>query len=105
VVQGHDHPLLLTDSLQANQLSWIAGRPPAARFRCAAKVRYRQEDRPCTVTMLPDGACEALFDEPQRAVTPGQYVVFYVSDECLGGGVIESARLNHEVRQSLRATM
>jgi tRNA-specific 2-thiouridylase len=105
VVQGHDHPLLLTDSLQASQLSWISGQPPAAQFRCAAKARYRQEDRPCMVTMLPDGACEVLFDEPQRAVTPGQYVVFYVSDECLGGGVIESAHLSHEIRQPLRATM
>jgi len=93
VVQGHDHPLLLTDSLRAAQLSWIAGQPPAPRFDCVAKVRYRQEDRPCSVHVLPDGTCEVQFDAPQRAVTPGQYVVFYRGDECLGGGVIESSRL------------
>ena len=105
VVQGHDHPLLLTDSLHANQLAWIAGQPPSAQFRCVAKVRYRQEDRPCTVTMRPDGSCDVLFDEPQRAVTPGQYAVFYMADECLGGGVIESARLARDACQPTRATM
>ena len=108
-VQGHDHSLLLTNSLHAVRLAWIAGAPPSARFRCVAKVRYRQEDRPCTVAVLPDGTCDVLFDEPQRAVTPGQYVVFYMADECLGGGVIDSARLNSpceaEERQPSRATV
>jgi tRNA-uridine 2-sulfurtransferase len=95
VVQGHDHPALLRTSLLASQLSWVSGRAPATTFRCTAKVRYRQTDQACDVQMLPDqGAserCEVRFDVPQRAVTPGQYVVFYAGEECLGGGVIEAS--------------
>jgi tRNA-uridine 2-sulfurtransferase len=91
VVQGHDHPALLRSSLRASQLTWVAGQPPAASFRCAAKVRYRQADQPCEVQILPDGNCDVRFDVTQRAVTPGQYVVFYADQECLGGGVIEAS--------------
>jgi tRNA-specific 2-thiouridylase len=98
VVQGHDHPALLADWIVASQLSWISGRPPAARFQCVAKVRYRQQDRHCTVQMHADGTCEVQFDAPQRAITPGQYVVFYIADECLGGGVIESAVISGALR-------
>jgi tRNA-specific 2-thiouridylase len=90
VVQGHDHPALLSHSLRASQAAWVAGSPPAATFRCAAKVRYRQPDQACTVEILPNGDCAVTFAEPQRAVTPGQYVVFYQDDVCLGGAVIES---------------
>jgi tRNA-specific 2-thiouridylase len=90
VVQGHDHAALQADSLQASQLSWIEGSPPAARFRCMAKVRYRQEDRPCAVHVSDNGSCEVHFDSPQRAVTPGQYVVFYAGEVCLGGAVIDT---------------
>jgi len=90
VVQGHDHPALQSDALTATQLTWVAGAAPAGRFHCTAKVRYRQADQDCTVEMLPDGACAVRFTTPQRAVTPGQYVVFYSESECLGGGVIES---------------
>jgi tRNA-specific 2-thiouridylase len=88
VVQGHDHPALLCRNLQASQLTWVAGAPPAAQFRCTAKVRYRQQDQACEVHVLPDGRCEVLFDVPQRAVTPGQYIVLYEHDLCWGGGVI-----------------
>ncbi len=91
VVQGHNHPALMRARLTARQLTWVAGAPPAGAFRCAAKVRYRQADQACAVHMQTDGSCEVAFDVPQRAITPGQYVVFYQDDECLGGGVIEQA--------------
>jgi tRNA-specific 2-thiouridylase len=90
VVQGHDHPALLRDSLCASQMAWIAGAAPAAQFSCTAKIRYRQPDQPCDVVMQPDSRCEVRFSQAQRAVTPGQYVVFYQDDACLGGGVIEA---------------
>jgi tRNA-uridine 2-sulfurtransferase len=88
VVQGHEHPALLRNELRASQLSWVAGEPPAAAFQCTAKVRYRQQDQSCAVQILPGGSCAVRFDAPQRAVTPGQYVVFYQDEVCLGGGVI-----------------
>jgi tRNA-specific 2-thiouridylase len=95
VVQGHDHPALLRSTLRASQLAWVAGNAPTATFRCTAKVRYRQADQACEVRMLPDQGgnvrCEVRFDAPQRAVTPGQYVVFYAGEKCLGGGVIEAS--------------
>ena len=94
VVQGHDHPALLRSELLASQLSWVAGAPPAAEFECTAKVRYRQPDQVCEVRVLANGRCAVEFDEPQRAVTPGQYVVFYRGEECLGGGVIEASQVH-----------
>ncbi len=89
VVQGHDHPALLRSELIAAQLTWVAGAPPSPEFRCTAKIRYRQADQAAEVRCRANGTCEVRFDEPQRAVTPGQYVVFYQDDVCLGGGVIE----------------
>jgi len=88
--QGHNHPLLFSQSLQASQLSWVDGTGPAAPYHCRAKTRYRQSDQACTITQLENGQCEVVFDEPQRAVTPGQSVVFYDDEVCLGGGVIEN---------------
>ncbi|HEX2666952.1 MAG TPA: tRNA 2-thiouridine(34) synthase MnmA [Gammaproteobacteria bacterium] len=90
VVQGHDHPLLLSDGLTAGRLHWIAGAAPALPLHCAAKTRYRQVDQPCTLVRIADGRARVEFEQPQRAVTPGQYAVFYAGDECLGGGVIEA---------------
>lgn len=89
VAQGHNHPLLFSDELSADQLNWIAETPQQLPFRCTAKTRYRQSDQACTITQLDDDHCHVHFDEPQRAITPGQSVVFYRDDECLGGGVIK----------------
>ncbi len=89
-VQGHDHPLLYSRSLSAGQLSWVDGKGPQAPFHCKAKTRYRQPDQACTITRLDKTGCEVVFEEPQLAVTPGQSVVFYDGEVCLGGGVIES---------------
>jgi tRNA-specific 2-thiouridylase len=89
VVQGHDHAALLRNRAWASQLAWVAGEAPARAFECTAKVRYRQADQPCRVELFPEGHCEVEFSTPQRAVTPGQYVVFYQGDLCLGGGVID----------------
>jgi tRNA-specific 2-thiouridylase len=89
VVQGHDHPWLLSKGLWAEQSSWVAGRPPLPG-RYAAKTRYRQADTPCDfIPPHPAGArFELAFDDPQWALTPGQSSVLYDGDVCLGGGII-----------------
>jgi tRNA-specific 2-thiouridylase len=89
VVQGHDHPAMLRAEATASQLAWVSGEPPASAFECTAKVRYRQQDQPCEVELGPAGQCRVKFRTPQRAVTPGQYVVFYLGDVCLGGAVVD----------------
>jgi tRNA-specific 2-thiouridylase len=88
VVQGHDHPLLLAARLHANDLAWVSGRPPEPGERLAAKARYRQADAPCRLAGLGESGLEVEFDAPQWAVTPGQSVVMYRGESCLGGGVI-----------------
>ena len=95
VVQGSDHPLLFDDWLAAADAHWI-GAPPnevaaGVPFRCRAKIRYRQPDQLCTVLRSGDRELAVSFDQPQRSPTPGQYVVFYDGDRCLGGAVIERA--------------
>ena len=90
VVQGTDHPLLYTNHLIAQQAHWINGTPPLSSFSCTAKTRYRQPDQECVVTLVAGGTLDVSFTQPQRAVTPGQSVVFYHNDLCLGGAVIES---------------
>ena len=91
VVQGHDHPWLLSQCLLANDASWCAGVPPEPG-RYAAKTRYRQTDAPCMLSAGADGQTSTefglQFPEPQWAVTPGQSAVLYDGDVCLGGGVI-----------------
>ena len=89
VVQGHDHPLLLTQTLHAQDLNWIAGRAPEATRPYAAKTRYRQQDAACHITHLSAERLDLRFDAAQWAVTPGQSVVMYDGDICLGGGIID----------------
>ncbi|WP_110717192.1 tRNA 2-thiouridine(34) synthase MnmA [Salinicola acroporae] len=88
VVQG-EHPLLYSDVAYCEPAAWIAGTPPKAP-RLSAKTRYRQHDVPCEVTLLADGELEVRFDTPQRAVTPGQSLVLYDGEVCLGGAVIRA---------------
>jgi tRNA-specific 2-thiouridylase len=83
---------LFSDSLDASTVHWIAGAPPKREFRSMAKVRYRQADQPCSVAVDDANQVRVTFDHPQRAVTPGQFVVFYSNDECLGSGVIASTQ-------------
>ena len=90
-VQGKDHPELFAPALLAEGVEWINGEAPAQQFRCTAKIRYRQTDQHCEVELLEDGQYRVVFDEPQRAVAPGQSVVFYQDECCLGGGVITEA--------------
>lgn len=94
VVQGHEHPLLLNDSLSAGQLHWIAGDTEAQRPKThwvyAAKTRYRQPDAPCEIERLTRDEVEIKFGQKQWAITPGQSVVVYESNVCLGGGIINS---------------
>ncbi|BCL74318.1 tRNA-specific 2-thiouridylase MnmA [Jeongeupia sp. HS-3] len=87
VVQGHDHPLLLQSTLVAKDCSWILGEAPA-EGRYTAKTRYRQQDAGCVLRYV-DGGVELSFDAPQWAVTPGQSMVLYSGDVCLGGGIIQ----------------
>lgn len=87
VAQGGENHWLQSNRLRTESPHWIADTPPAVRFRCTARTRYRQGDQACLVS-LTDTGMEILFDQPQRAVTPGQSVVLYDGDVCLGGAVI-----------------
>jgi len=107
VVQGHEHPLLFDDWLAASEAHWI-GAPPDAwtsgrPLRCSAKIRYRQPDQSCTVTRSGEREIEVSFEAPQRTPTPGQYVVLYDGDRCLGGAVIERVGRS-TAANALRAT-
>jgi tRNA-specific 2-thiouridylase len=87
VAQGGENHWLYSQRLQTEAPSWVAGTAPAKHFRCAVRTRYRQTDQACVVDVGNDGL-EIRFDEPQRAVTPGQSVVLYADEVCLGGAVI-----------------
>lgn len=92
VVQGHDHPWLLSHQLTAQNASWCAGHAPAAGAY-AAKTRYRQQDAACTLAPASDAEHFSLrFADAQWAVTPGQSAVLYDGEVCLGGGVIDSVK-------------
>jgi tRNA-uridine 2-sulfurtransferase len=88
VVQGHEHPLLKRMTLAAGQLNWISGVAPDPAKPYTAKTRYRQNDASCRITRLDADTLELAFDTPQWAVTPGQSVVLYHGEVCLGGGII-----------------
>jgi tRNA-specific 2-thiouridylase len=89
VVQGHDHPLLSSSELATGAMHWLT-ETPAAAFRSQVKVRYRQADQAARVELRSDGTARIIFDEPQRAVTPGQYAVLYEAERCVGGAIIET---------------
>jgi len=87
VVLGRSADLFRREA-RAADFNWISGTPPEAPLRCRAKIRYRQPEQPATVTVEPDGSVSIVFDEPQRAITPGQSAVLYDGDVVLGGGTL-----------------
>jgi tRNA-specific 2-thiouridylase len=94
VGQGNDHPLLFSNCLEVSHIDWVSGELPALQ-RLKAKTRYRQPDQDCMLEILFE-SYRVHFDTPQRAVTPGQSVVFYDGETCLGGGVIENRFMKKE---------
>ncbi|HMA31826.1 MAG TPA: tRNA 2-thiouridine(34) synthase MnmA [Casimicrobiaceae bacterium] len=105
-VQGHDHPLLYRRDVDASDVHWISGEAPALPGRYAAKTRYRMPDANCSLRAIdaaePADAARlrASFDAPQWAPTPGQYLVLYDGDVCLGGGVIEAPGAGMEMAKT-----
>jgi tRNA-uridine 2-sulfurtransferase len=91
VAQGTDHPRLYKSALTLSAIHWIAGNRPELPLRCQVKTRYRQADQNCVLSETVDGY-HMQFEQPQRAITPGQSAVIYLGELCLGGGVIEQAR-------------
>lgn len=97
VEQGHDHPSLYSSGLMASEVSFVAGTARGTtEFPCTAKFRYRQADEDVTVQLLDNNRAQVWFASPQRAITPGQAVVFYDGEECLGGGTIDEALATRE---------
>ena len=97
VGQGHNHPRMLHNSLECRQLHWINEDTITHPMNCTAKIRYRQNDQTCRTEQIDNDYLKVVFDNPQRAITPGQSIVFYNNEECLGGGIIESM-YNNETR-------
>ncbi|AWP37422.1 tRNA 2-thiouridine(34) synthase MnmA [Heyndrickxia coagulans] len=96
VEQGFHHPALYSDYMTGVKANWVSGKKPPEVFRCTAKFRYRQPDQKVTVQLLGDDEVKVIYDEPVRAVTPGQAVVFYNGEECLGGATIDKIYKNEE---------
>jgi tRNA-specific 2-thiouridylase len=88
VAQGADHPRLYRSTLLCEQLHWIAPTPPSFPLSCTAKIRYRQQDQPCVIEEWQPQKFRVCFTHPQKAITPGQSVVFYQEETCLGGAII-----------------
>lgn len=94
VGQGSNHPWLYSSYLIAEQVKWVSVEPKEDVFTCMAKFRYRQPDQQVTVRRIENGTYKVEFAEPQKAVTPGQAVVFYQGEECLGGGTIDKVYID-----------
>ncbi|HQT01895.1 MAG TPA: tRNA 2-thiouridine(34) synthase MnmA, partial [Thiotrichales bacterium] len=90
VVQGHNHPAMLKSRLMATQLDWC-DQAPSIHQPLSAKIRYRQPAQACQLTYADDQRIELTFEQPQRAITPGQSVVIYDGEVCLGGAIITEA--------------
>lgn len=91
VVQGHDHPAMQSQTVIAQGMDWVSGEPPRIGDILTAKTRYRQKDQLCTISKFEENTIEVKFSEPQRAVTPGQALVFYDDRRCLGGATIHKS--------------
>ena len=91
VVQGHDHPAMLTQTVYATGIDWVSASKPKVGAKLTAKTRYRQQDQNCEIISLENDAFTVCFDQPQRAVTPGQALVLYDGRCCLGGATIHYA--------------
>jgi len=87
VAQDHDHPLLHSHHLTASDINWVSGEIPETPFHCMAKNRYRQADQECVIEKVVNGNYSVSFKNSQRAITPGQFIVFYKENICLGGGL------------------
>jgi tRNA-uridine 2-sulfurtransferase len=96
VGQGFHHEKLYSTSITAVNVSWVSNLPKPAHFECTAKFRYRQDDNNVSVEIVDDQNVKVTFYDPIRAITPGQSVVFYNGDECLGGGTIDNVFKNNE---------
>lgn len=94
VAQGENNPLAFTYGLEAAELNWVSKKEKETIFKCTAKFRYRQQDQGVTVILKNDNRCTVIFDDPQRGITPGQAVVFYNGEVCLGGGIIDRVMKN-----------
>jgi tRNA-specific 2-thiouridylase len=107
VERGQTHPALYSETLTATELSWVGEAPQASELpiRCRAKVRYRQQDQDCEIVRIEGDRIFVRFDQPQRAITPRQSVVFYQGETCLGGAMIEAPGPSlYELAQGLRVT-
>jgi len=98
VVQGQKNPALYSQDLTADEVHWIGHQPPEPGLRITAKIRYRQPDQPCQITEITDNRLKVSFEQPQFAVAPGQSVVFYDREACLGGAIIERAIITESVK-------
>lgn len=92
VGQGIDHPMLYKKQLTATKLNWISGTKPDPTYIYQAKIRYRQTQEPCRISFISEDSMIVTFEHPQRAITPGQSVVVYENEQCLGGGIILDAK-------------